>query len=165
MKLRWWLAAALCAAHGAACGGRASSAGSSGATGGAGGSAGSGPSCFDPSGQLVSAAKTCSYSADCLAIATETCCGPSTIVAMSASATAYHACYPPVSDCPAGLGCASQATTEDGMPLSDGAFTLQCVGGLCQSKLFGSGNGPTWSCACSSGLACCSLVDGGPPPR
>ena len=163
---------ALLSASGAACGGQSSSQGS-GATGGASGAAGSagssgaagsGPTCFDASGQLVAAAKQCAYATDCVAIASETCCGPSTVVAMSTSAPEYYGCYPPVHDCPP-LGCSSQATTEDGTPLDNGEFSVACVSGRCQTTAIGSGNGPTWKCHCSTGAACCTLVNNGPPPR
>lgn len=90
--------------------------------------AGAPSTCFDSTGHLVSAAKACATDGDCDMLPTETCCGPSTIVGIAKSAAAYAACYPVPQNCPP-LGCASQATTEDGRPAPSGigSALVRCV--------------------------------------
>jgi hypothetical protein len=84
--------------------------------------------CFDSYGKLVSTAKACTNDGDCDMLATATCCGPSTIVGIAKSASAYAACYPVPQNCPP-LGCASQATTEDGRPAPSGVASaiVHCI--------------------------------------
>jgi hypothetical protein len=84
--------------------------------------------CFDSSGKLIAAAKVCATDGDCYMLPTETCCGPWTIVGIAKSASAYAACYPAPQNCPP-LGCASQATTEDGRPAASGVSSavVRCV--------------------------------------
>jgi len=130
---------------------------------GSGGSGGIAPSpCFGGNGALVSAAKACETDADCEALPTANCCGPSVIVGIAISARAYEACYPYPTGCPAGLGCASFASTEDGMQpgVAPASFKLSCAavdGGpkTCRTVSKDSSEGTLWSCRCATGASCC----------
>lgn len=139
-------------------GGGASSGGAS--SGGAGGA----PPfpCFGGNGALMAAAKACETDADCEALPTTNCCGPGEIIGIAISARAYEACYPYPSGCPAGLGCASFPSTEDGMQpgYAPNSFKLSCAavdGGpkSCRTLSQDASEGTLWSCRCSTGASCC----------
>jgi hypothetical protein len=154
------------ASSGGASSGGASSGGASSGGASSGGSGGVAPSpCFGGNGALVPAAKACETDADCEALPTANCCGPGVIVGIAISARAYEACYPYPTGCPAGLGCASFASTEDGMQpgYPPNSFKLSCAavdGGpkSCRTVSKDSSEGTPWSCHCSTGSACCQAA-------
>ncbi|HEY2404576.1 MAG TPA: hypothetical protein VGI10_01165 [Polyangiaceae bacterium] len=123
--------------------------------------------CFDSQGRLVAEAKACQLDSDCEAWPTYTCCGPSTIIAVATSARAFEACYPYPTCCPAGLGCASQASTEDGALAGFGPleFLVRCVSldggpGQCRTESADAGAGVLWVC---SGFGAPSCTPAGAP--
>jgi hypothetical protein len=165
------------ASSGGASSGGASSGGASsgGASSGGASSGGAGVTapvpCFGGAGGLVPQAKSCEVDADCEALPTAGCCGPSVIVGIAVSARAYEACYPYPTACPPGLGCASFASTEDGVQvgLAPASFKVSCAavdGGVksCRTVSQDSSEGTLWSCRCSTGASCCQPAGGAGSP-
>jgi hypothetical protein len=107
------------------------SGGSASGTGGAGGTSTLPAICLpDDAGHLSSEAKACTTDDDCTAVPTYSCCGDGLIVGLAKSAMAYRACFQtsPPTGCPMGLGCFSEARTEDFLPAPvASAVRVRCV--------------------------------------
>jgi len=153
---------------GASSGGASSGGASSGGTanGGAssGGTAGAGTTipayCGAGTGGLAPEVKACETDADCEPMPTQTCCGPSVIVGIVAQDHKYEACFPAPTGCPAGLGCASQATTEDGQPAGDANVRIKvsCSDSdagtkMCRTLTMSASEGTQWTCSSTFGAA------------
>ena len=160
------------ASNGGASSGGASSGGASNGGASNGGAGATAPvPCFGGGGGLVPAGKSCETDADCEALPTAGCCGPSVIVGIAVSARAYEACYPYPTGCPPGLGCASFSSTEDGTQagLAPASFKVSCAavdGGAksCRTVSQDSSEGTLWSCRCSTGASCCQPAGGAGSP-
>jgi hypothetical protein len=146
------------------------------AAGGAGGSSGgtglTAPvPCFDAGGQLVPEAKSCEVDADCEPMPTANCCGPGVIVGIALRARAYEACYPYPTGCPAGLGCASFPSTQDGQSagFAPASIKVSCSaadggGKSCKTVSRNASEGTLWLCTCATGASCCEPAgDAGTP--
>ena len=128
--------------------------------------------CYDAQRNWLPEVKACQVDADCTYLQTSTCCGPGPVYGVAKAAQGKYACFdqPPL-NCPAGLGCASQPSSEDnqsiGYMLQDAA--VRCVdvpgGKACYTTARGACN-PN-STRCSAGDTCtntcgvaCSCKDG-----
>jgi len=110
--------------------------------------------------------KACQTDTDCEPMPTQTCCGPSVIVGIAAQDHKYEACFPAPTGCPAGLGCASQATTEDGQPAgySNVRIKVSCSDTdagtkTCRTLTMSASEGTLWSCSSTlTGASGCEPV-------
>ena len=151
---------------------------------GAGGSAGQ-SACLDASGHILPELKRCATDADCEFVATYSCCGPGPIIGLAKTAESmipgcFTTSYP--QNCPP-LGCASQATTEDGQPAGTGDLSsvvarclevasaekacMTTVRGSCVHNVTRCAAGETCSnecnqaCSCQNGYQVCARPTNG----